>query len=411
MADAVYADFAAFEAGQSFQPHAGAPPVFPEFTHPRHGSPLPSQSSIAAGPSWVNDFEKLRIARTNQPIPQSQFRTEAPLIRSQPGPAGWHSEFMKQQQVRQSPSLATSSQSYSAPQYGFDNSIAMPLDGFTQNQYVPQEELQNAQQQLNQPESVMDDAAFEEAFAQAESEHLNEMYRNAGAVEEMLEHKSKEVVEAMDTSEQDQVNMSDQTPIGSDLILERPEPTNETQQRAEADELARTAGDLLNALKHEQSGKFQQSQFLSLMRRIRDREVEVQGDDLKQPLSFNKTEHDLQNTTQPLHPGGQYYPEQSPPPQFTSIALDQESSMSGAITSENNIDTQIKNSIVEQFESTSEESPMLASRFTPRYHFNSGYNTRTTSPVRIGSGRNTRNSSPNRTGGGAGVGQERQSTA
>lgn len=47
---------------------------------------------------------------------------------------------------------------------------------------------------------------------------------------------------------------------------------------ADADELAKTAGQLLDSLKHEQSQKFQQSNFLALMRQLRDKEVRVEGD-------------------------------------------------------------------------------------------------------------------------------------
>lgn len=46
----------------------------------------------------------------------------------------------------------------------------------------------------------------------------------------------------------------------------------------EADELARTAGLLLENIKHEQNPKFKQSQFLGLMKQLRDGEVRVEGD-------------------------------------------------------------------------------------------------------------------------------------
>ena len=53
------------------------------------------------------------------------------------------------------------------------------------------------------------------------------------------------------------------------------------EQRAEtagdSDELARTAGRLLDNLKHEQNPKFQQSQFMGLMRKLRDGEMIVDG--------------------------------------------------------------------------------------------------------------------------------------
>lgn len=44
-----------------------------------------------------------------------------------------------------------------------------------------------------------------------------------------------------------------------------------------ADELAETAARLLSSVEHDQSDKFQQSEFLQLMRKLRDRQAEVQG--------------------------------------------------------------------------------------------------------------------------------------
>mgnify|MGYP001194422151 CR=1 FL=1 len=61
------------------------------------------------------------------------------------------------------------------------------------------------------------------------------------------------------------------------------QPTQETQQESaarkefEGDELARTAGLLLEQIKHEQNPKFQKSQFLGLMKQLRDGEVIVDG--------------------------------------------------------------------------------------------------------------------------------------
>ena len=72
--------------------------------------------------------------------------------------------------------------------------------------------------------------------------------------------------------------------IGSDLIPynDRQLPRTSEQNSRDADELARTADQLLNSMSHETSSKFEQSQFLGLMRRIRDREVEVQGQEFRE---------------------------------------------------------------------------------------------------------------------------------
>ncbi|CAO1620206.1 unnamed protein product [Sympodiomycopsis kandeliae] len=56
----------------------------------------------------------------------------------------------------------------------------------------------------------------------------------------------------------------------------------------EADELAATAGRLVSTVEHDQNDKFKQSNFLNLMRRLRDREAGIQGDDIVDTTtSFN----------------------------------------------------------------------------------------------------------------------------
>lgn len=64
---------------------------------------------------------------------------------------------------------------------------------------------------------------------------------------------------------------------------ERPQPEQQEQQQLQvndADEMAATAGRLLERVAENQSEKFQNSQFLSLMRKLRDREVEVLDDNI-----------------------------------------------------------------------------------------------------------------------------------
>lgn len=69
--------------------------------------------------------------------------------------------------------------------------------------------------------------------------------------------------------------------IGADRILEEAQGRQSQEKEAnDADELARTAGQLLENVKGDQSRKFQESNFLSLMRQLRDKEVRVEGDKL-----------------------------------------------------------------------------------------------------------------------------------
>jgi hypothetical protein len=61
--------------------------------------------------------------------------------------------------------------------------------------------------------------------------------------------------------------------------LQTDKEQQEPQQKGFTDEeLARTAGALLDSVSHDTSTKFQESVFLQLMRRIRDHEVRVEGE-------------------------------------------------------------------------------------------------------------------------------------
>ncbi|PWZ02043.1 TPR-like protein [Testicularia cyperi] len=57
-------------------------------------------------------------------------------------------------------------------------------------------------------------------------------------------------------------------------------PTTDYNDPVERDELARTAGRLVSSVEHDQSAKFRQSNFLDLMRKIRDKQAGIQGSDI-----------------------------------------------------------------------------------------------------------------------------------
>lgn len=122
----------------------------------------------------------------------------------------------------------------------------------------------NAQSLTHQtkPEDVFDETAFEAAFDQARAE---------------IEMQENDI-----TQDHEQKNLEDeeQLKIGSDTIphVERSDAVNPNEN---SDELARTAGQLLDSVSHDQSQKFKDSNFLALMRRIRDREVRVEGDEFR----------------------------------------------------------------------------------------------------------------------------------
>ena len=87
--------------------------------------------------------------------------------------------------------------------------------------------------------------------------------------------------------------LTEQERIGSDTIVDEAQE-NAQHHSDQSDVLARTAGQLLENLKHEQDPKFQQSNFLSLMRQLRDKEVRVEGNqmvEVSSPSSSRQMKH------------------------------------------------------------------------------------------------------------------------
>lgn len=201
------------------------------------------------------------------PIPQSQFRQHAPLQRA----GVWHQDFLRQQdQPSPYQSLQQqmpAGQNYSGWSYGYTG-------GLVPQHHDTLSTLAQQKQPERQFEDVYDEAAFERAFDAArkemqlleESTHGKDAQMDAGL---------------LDTEDQDRQEWLDHSRIGSDRILDEAQKRGEEGEDADdAEELARTAGQLLENVKGDQSQKFQESNFLSLMRQLRDKEVRVEGDKL-----------------------------------------------------------------------------------------------------------------------------------
>ncbi|PGG96191.1 hypothetical protein AJ79_09690 [Helicocarpus griseus UAMH5409] len=256
-------EFSAFEAGLP-----GAP--LSDIQHPASFmQPAPQGPAFSHRESsgWASDFQNLQISGPPQPGPQQQFRPEA-------SSSGWQNEFM--QQAHQPPQTQAPQTQMSQRPFGYGS--AMTNMGYSGMNSFPmyQDAAKSPFQEHNKQEGTFDESAFEAAFAEARAEvELQEK-----------ELQSEEVAGRPENQET--------VRIGSDTIQHQADGANES------DELARTAGQLLNSVSHDQSQKFKESNFLALMRQLRDREVTVEGDEFRQ-------------TAQPLHPGGQYYPEQKRP--------------------------------------------------------------------------------------------------
>src|SRR5947207_3376860 len=152
------------------------------------------------------------------------------------------------------------------------------------------------------PGDQFDDAAFERAFAAASSDILKSEVVGEQLQNTELEHgtpgDSEKQLPAVEPSLGHQATPS----IGADTILENTQQEKmEGHEDEDSDALARTAGQLLDSVRHNQSQKFQESNFLALMRQLRDREVRVEGDKIVNTDSQNGELQQNGNVDPPSH--------------------------------------------------------------------------------------------------------------
>jgi hypothetical protein len=156
-----------------------------------------------------------------------------------------------------------------------------------------QAEMSIAQQK--QPAEAFDEEAFARAFeaaAQAEMankeeesklEFSQEQTQNVEMGQDITMERGKEqevmINESAERLMATEEGLLDQERIGADTIQDpKTQDLKTWQEENNHDALSRTAGELLNSVRHDQSTKFQNSQFLELMRQFRDKEAVVQGD-------------------------------------------------------------------------------------------------------------------------------------
>ncbi|KAL8666576.1 MAG: hypothetical protein Q9202_001374 [Teloschistes flavicans] len=251
------AEFEAFKAGH---PIASEPFDPQQAWQNQHTFPSQPNLTQQNAPDWALDFQHLNIDRAHAiPIQAAQFRHEAPLQRH--SPMQWHQEFIQQNRPQnpdhRQPRLV-----------GGGLGFATPTS--SSNAYSHQYDAQVGTESEVKDTILFDDAAFEKAFDAA----ALEMQNQEASVEQKETISQPELAEASDLPQE-----SGDYRIGSDRIPDNSERRQEQQSETQdADELARTAGQLLENVKHDQSTKFQQSNFLLLMRQLRDREVKIEGD-------------------------------------------------------------------------------------------------------------------------------------
>lgn len=214
---------------------------------------------------WASDFQNLQLSpQIPQPLPTLHHQHNQAQPRS-----SWHADFNQAQRAPIQPNLLGQNRF----QPSFRNA------GFEQNS-----SQQDKGKEKVMPDQVHDTAAFEREFEAYASETLQKDVLTAATRETMVSGNETLIVNSsMDMSHiQDHpVAQSHNNPrIHQQERLQREADKVADQTPRNDDDLAHTAGELLERVSDNSTQKFQESNFLALMRRLRDREVRVEGDQM-----------------------------------------------------------------------------------------------------------------------------------
>ncbi|KAK5168031.1 uncharacterized protein LTR77_006598 [Saxophila tyrrhenica] len=285
-----------FEAFQAGLPPSELPDL-PRF-HPQSFGP----AGPAQAPSWASDFQRMQIS---SPPPFQQHQQYVP----QSSHAGndWAQGF-RQHIAQTTPRTQNAAPSPQAFQYMARHGMNGYQNNFSQPSFAQPMQSKGKQAVTEQ----FDEAAFEQAFDQARDALMagEQRQEEAGNAEESA------YVSGASTGDLDQLEMFKQSAEanvaeavatgeihqhGHEDDFQRLEPMEEqhahpedqqmedSRHQNDDDALAQTAQELLEKVEHNKTAKFRNSQFLGLMRRLRDREIKVEGDKMvetvRPPLS------------------------------------------------------------------------------------------------------------------------------
>jgi len=260
-------EFEAFQAGHlpldsSFQPNGFS-----------HAHPLPQSFQQAGSSAWASDFQRMHIS---SPLPQFKHQPFVPQAQLRHDTGAWHQDFARQHGQTAEQSMGQIPSHTPLP-YQFSGGSNMG-NRFVGGAATPLSE--GLSQQQKQPTEVFDDEAFARAFeeaAQVERMDVSQDLRQEHELELGQDVMVNETAERFMSEETDQGVLLNQERIGADTIHDSRSDEGREEQE-DPDALSKTAGKLLNSVEHNQSSKFQNSQFLTLMRQFRDKQALVQGD-------------------------------------------------------------------------------------------------------------------------------------
>jgi hypothetical protein len=264
------AEFEAFQAAPAF---AGEFSGYEALESETARNPLIRDLPEPNLPSWALDFQALQVNEfQTSPLSSSEFREQAPLHLT--FHKGRHPQFARQG----SPALV-------AQESHRQTQVRAPVRRINEIDYniinhsynsTPTPGLHNIQSG-HQMEELFDDDALRQAFDAAEQsiDELAEVPQQGFQLhaQDAVTDQDPEILTNGLASRLSLGNV-----LGSERILEN---TSKAEHVArDENELARTAGELLDKFKYEKNPKFENSSFLTLMRQLRDREVHVEGDRL-----------------------------------------------------------------------------------------------------------------------------------
>ncbi|KAI7469487.1 hypothetical protein KC357_g6466 [Hortaea werneckii] len=309
-------EFEAFQAGHPPPPqafHHGPPQTFAG----RGGGGMHMGMGPAA-PDWAADFQRMNLSSPPPPPAQQQHQ---PM----PQGSGWAQSF--QQHIAQSAPRAQSTASPSPLAFQQRARYGPGYGGMGfQSQFAPQHQqpmfgagMHQAKGKEAVTDEIFDDAAFDRAFEQARDDMMDENQVGLDGLQHSTEYRqdtSGELVDQIQREREIQEQLQEMRPELSkglqdpaiqeanalEDLAQQPEQMEEEKQENKGqddDALAATAEELLNKVEHNKTDKFKNSQFLGLMRKLRDREVKVEGD---QMVETTVSQPSVTTTTSPSQP-------------------------------------------------------------------------------------------------------------
>ena len=264
---------------------------------------MPEEEHRVGISDWASDFQKLHLGITPEPaLPEPNFISQRPSHTTRE--SAWHEDFAATDMSQDfslddmhdygPPSLGYSMHGGSGPR----SPGAMPfLDKGKAGPTMSQASIDfdaifsSLESDLQQNPQISQSSASFEVQDRRRSAALDSS--NTEIALEDVKDKGKQASSSVLSDDQAANVVDEEYPHLSNPFFHDPQYTaslnlsegqsDQTQNNTksdDADALAETATQLLENVKDDTSSKFQRSNFLTLMRQLRDREVHVEGDKL-----------------------------------------------------------------------------------------------------------------------------------